>query len=252
MRRFIKTHESVIKLIKPFVPNWYVPIHLGGFGIDPKLAPGPVVMTSDQRQVASYFIFNPAESLYVSSGIEIPSYMGKHALLRVVLLSAAETEYRTSQPLVPLALLRDSWLERFAYIARISGGYDEGLRAVPNSHIGDSYFNFSDVRYDQKKIEEFFIPRFYAIPTVDCPPLRLLRLPISEKGFSSDRHWKSWLHPELEANVLQPKFLELARKRLASKLEIEDLTLQVSRLSWQHQHGMLDPHKFVPKKPKIK
>lgn len=40
----------------PFQPNWFMPLHLGGFGIDPKHSPKKLEVTKNQRLIAARFI----------------------------------------------------------------------------------------------------------------------------------------------------------------------------------------------------
>jgi len=47
-----------------FRPNWFIPIELGGLGINPKFALKPIKYTLNQRKVATRFLFSPALSLY--------------------------------------------------------------------------------------------------------------------------------------------------------------------------------------------
>jgi hypothetical protein len=42
-----------------FKPSWYLPVHLGGYGIDRSLMPSEQYFTRDQRKVAAHFIRNP-------------------------------------------------------------------------------------------------------------------------------------------------------------------------------------------------
>jgi hypothetical protein len=46
-----------------FVPNWFLPLHLGGAGINPKFARGRVKYTRSQRLVAAHFFTNPDVSI---------------------------------------------------------------------------------------------------------------------------------------------------------------------------------------------
>jgi len=221
IRKFVHTKSgAVIRVDKPFIPNWFLPIHLGGFGVDPSLSPGPVVLTADQRRVATYFIINPKESLYLSSGIKIPTWLAPNSVLRVVLLSEEESMAPKRQgfsELVPLANLEDSWLQRLSYIARITGNFDEGKRPRANRKIGADHPKFSDVIYDSETIFSFSKPLFYAVPTIPCPPLPYLRLPKTD--FLSNRFWKAF-----DSSEFLPRGRIAPLKRLRdSQHEIESL-----------------------------
>jgi hypothetical protein len=51
------------KHIKRFVPNWFIPVHLGGFGIAP-IHGTDIKISSQQRKVARLFIDEPKYSLF--------------------------------------------------------------------------------------------------------------------------------------------------------------------------------------------
>jgi len=47
-----------------FRPNWYLPTHLGGYGLDIRLGPSEIRVTREQRVMAARFIADPALTLY--------------------------------------------------------------------------------------------------------------------------------------------------------------------------------------------
>jgi len=49
-----------------FVPNWYIPVALGGFGVDPAFAPANFKYTLPQRKIAANFFSSPQSALYRS------------------------------------------------------------------------------------------------------------------------------------------------------------------------------------------
>jgi len=57
-----------------FVPNWYIPVHLGGFGVSPALAPANLKYTLSQRKIAANFFNSPQSALYRSVyGVDGPT-----------------------------------------------------------------------------------------------------------------------------------------------------------------------------------
>jgi len=53
-----------------FVPNWYLPTHLGGYGVNLELAnDGEVKITRTQRKMAARFVANPKLSYFFMKGI---------------------------------------------------------------------------------------------------------------------------------------------------------------------------------------
>jgi len=49
-----------------FVPNWYIPVALGGFGVDPVFGPANLKYTLPQRKIAANFFSQPQSALYRS------------------------------------------------------------------------------------------------------------------------------------------------------------------------------------------
>jgi hypothetical protein len=45
--------------VNNFTPNWYLPVALGGYGINPEYAPSGWRITREQRKMAKYFFDNP-------------------------------------------------------------------------------------------------------------------------------------------------------------------------------------------------
>jgi len=48
--------------------NWYLPVHLGGFGLNPKFGPRQLLISAEQRRMATQFVNNSKLRLYHSSG----------------------------------------------------------------------------------------------------------------------------------------------------------------------------------------
>lgn len=72
MRRFVD------KFYRPGqTPNWFIPVHLGGCGIEPGLFEGllQVKVTREQRKVAAYMLRNPLESLFKSGVRGCPGWV---------------------------------------------------------------------------------------------------------------------------------------------------------------------------------
>jgi hypothetical protein len=61
---------SVYKWKGRFTPNWFLPVHLGGLGINPKYG-STLRITKEQRQVARYFVAEPATALFRTSRIPL-------------------------------------------------------------------------------------------------------------------------------------------------------------------------------------
>jgi hypothetical protein len=51
-----------------FQPNWFLPVTLGGYGVDPAFAPDELKLTREQRLVAKRFMLNPKLQLFQTVG----------------------------------------------------------------------------------------------------------------------------------------------------------------------------------------
>jgi len=109
LNRFNKFNHGFV-----YRPNWYLPVHLGGFGMDPALGPSKLRVSRRQRILASMFVSNPSIALYRSLGkARLPCKMLKGALANWTMVPGMVT--RNSDELFPT---EDEWLGRLAYAAR--------------------------------------------------------------------------------------------------------------------------------------
>jgi len=53
---------SDLKTSTGFTPNWFVPAHLGGYGLDIRYLRGPLIVTPEQRRVAAWMVLHPDSS----------------------------------------------------------------------------------------------------------------------------------------------------------------------------------------------
>jgi hypothetical protein len=69
-----------------FTPNWYLPVHLGGYGLDINIAPVDWKVTRAQREIAARFVADPTLALYRMKGGNLltKNYFG--ALLNPVMI----------------------------------------------------------------------------------------------------------------------------------------------------------------------
>lgn len=112
--RFLKDFHG-----KDVKPNWYLPVHLGGYGLDPNLAPESWRVTRDQRLLAARFINDTRLQLYTRMGKRNPIKMTElaHATLNYHLVGGdyVMEEHETEAD-------RDPWLLRLAYFGQIMSG----------------------------------------------------------------------------------------------------------------------------------
>lgn len=77
-----------------FTPNWFLPVYLGGYGIDPKFSLNPIGYSYEQRVMAARFIHNPRLALCRSRGMEPVSRLHEldnYEMLHMYTLNEDET-----------------------------------------------------------------------------------------------------------------------------------------------------------------
>lgn len=107
-----------IKYQSDFRPNWYLPYHLGGFGVDIKYSPEDWKVTRQQRKVARLFLNDPKELLFRHKSILRDKLTKK--------ISGGLCNFRFEQPYRPLNQHEtkdsDPWLQRLCLIKRVASG----------------------------------------------------------------------------------------------------------------------------------
>jgi hypothetical protein len=149
-------------------PNWYLPVHLGGFGVDRKFAPSTLRFTSSQRQIAARFVADPKLALYRRKGMNIPTVQlaGALANWRMIPGDYVRREGESDD-------LRDSWLERLAYAARANQGATE---------VSDKVFIAKFFRKERLRpmsiegIERYWDAQVFASYLPPCPPIGLIKI----------------------------------------------------------------------------
>jgi len=102
-------------------PNWYLPVHLGGFGVSLKYGPSDIGVTKSQRSIAARFIANPALALYRRKGISLPVAKLAGALAKWQLIPDNEKLVEELENDLSFTKeLDDDWLARLAYAFRAS------------------------------------------------------------------------------------------------------------------------------------
>jgi hypothetical protein len=97
-----------------FRPNWYIPVHLGGYGVHPRDAPETLRISIPQRSIAARFVADPALQLFRGRGGSLRE--AKDSLLIWNLRAVYE-------PPEEEASLdgEEDWTSRFAYAYRATG-----------------------------------------------------------------------------------------------------------------------------------
>jgi hypothetical protein len=98
-----------------FQPNWYLPVHLGGFGMDRQFGPPNISVSRTQRSIAAQFVKDPKLALYHMAGMTIPLKDLGNALANWKMV------YGDYVPREGERLdVEDSWLAKLAYACRAS------------------------------------------------------------------------------------------------------------------------------------
>lgn len=184
-----------------FLPNWYLPVHLGGCGLDRGFAPKDFRVTREQRFVASCFIDDPSLCLYLADAMDIPTWRYAKSLLKTTMIPsdrchvASENEVRASRapadrvgewqaaghPDWLSRLAADPWLAKICYAGRLRNGATEPLSET--SLINAFLFKLrrtKNGRYARltpastSTIERYWTVRFFASFVAPAPPLHPL------------------------------------------------------------------------------
>lgn len=161
---------------RTFRPNWYLPVHLGGMGIDPKYAPPSLKITRDQRYMAARFLHEPRLGLYYSTG-------SKATVKQIDYLCSIETfTFVPGSTVLPAHQVARTdvnvgWMARAAAVAHASFEKDpevkdevlisQALRRIPKSSRRLKPMSLSG-------IESYSTGQWVATRTLPCPPLRPL------------------------------------------------------------------------------
>jgi len=120
---FRRWKEDSVKHGLHFTPNWYLPVHLGGYGIKREYAPKDLRITRDQRHVAAQFVLNPWLALYRQELSEKPGLPYRTPSLKFM-NTVGEMEMLPGGVATVLSEQygydtdRDEWVGRLAYINR--------------------------------------------------------------------------------------------------------------------------------------
>jgi hypothetical protein len=168
-----------------FVPNWYLPVHLGGFGLDRRFAPKTLRFSRAQREVAAQFVSTPSMALYRLPGMNLPlaSVAGSLANWRMVPGPYVQESSESDA-------LDDPWLARLALAYRAYKGSKE---------VSDRTFlfrfrpQFRLRPMSTEGLERYWFARLFATRLPPCPPLRVLpKLSLQDQFRSALVSWDKW------------------------------------------------------------
>lgn len=152
-----------------FTPNWYLPVHLGGFGMDARMAPDSWRVTRPQRVMAAHFVNHPELALYASEMTKVPR-------AKAIRIASATLNFRLRRGddydvLGEEYTSADEWLTRICLAARLSGG-SNGV----DSDRKVARLVKPDYRLKPMSLEgvlNYWDRRLIAVSAPVCPPLVL-------------------------------------------------------------------------------
>ncbi len=159
-------------------PNWYLPVHLGGYGVPLGFAPETFTVSRMQRKLARLFVLKPELQLYRRSGGDshLARFAGHLAKFRLLPGQIAEEEF----------IRQDSWMARIAYASHAQFGL---------SYVSDRVFQLrflkdlgSGVRpMSDAELSKWYFASFKALAVPECPPMPKLRFFIPPLDVAPDR-----------------------------------------------------------------
>lgn len=152
---------------KRYKPNWYLPVHLGGFGVARRHAPTSWRVTKQQRLIAARFVNDPRMALYRKEGMDIPTakMAGALASWRMVPGDYVRAEHETDD-------LNDEWLARLCYAARAHHGSKPVSDAVMISKFAPE---FRLKPMSMEAIERYWDAQVFASKLPTCPSISEIR-----------------------------------------------------------------------------
>jgi hypothetical protein len=156
-----------------FRPNWFLPVHLGGYGVPLQFASEDWKITSGQRKMASRFITNPRLQLYRRKGFSIETAKFANSLAKFeVVPKYPEVEVREEREQQGrLENLTDDWLVRAAYISR--------AMQLKQEKVSDKVMllRSGSIKNKLKPMSDRGLAKWWHVTTIahglpECPPLQ--------------------------------------------------------------------------------
>nr|UJQ92941.1 MAG: putative RNA-dependent RNA polymerase [Narnaviridae sp.] len=180
MERFEKYEK---KFGMNFKPNWFLPVHLGGYGLSPQFANPGWKVTRLQRIVAGQFVKDPTSALMRLRSIPIVS---RKLIGAVCTWYMVPRKYWNWEPESELwsETHDDGWLQRIALASRASLGPKEfDDRPI----LRKMALNRGDGALTAEKMAEYWDVKFMSYKPPECPPLAPILL---SKMQNITQHWR--------------------------------------------------------------
>jgi len=161
-------------------PNWYLPVHLGGYGVGLDLSPSSWNITRQQRSVARMFLRDKKMMLFRTLGT-CPELDRELRCRKFQDLISCFSNFNFSQPFQPLnshETKENPWLERLCMIKRWGQAGEFNLpsegRPIFDSRIRYNFQEYRPIRFST--IESCWNMDFKFVKCAPVPPLNLLRV----------------------------------------------------------------------------
>ncbi len=167
--------------VRDMTPNWYLPVHLGGFGVGIKHAPDSWYVSPMQRRLARCAVNSPSFQLFRLMGQRLNLARFSGALAKWSLVPGSEPDFDDSASVgdgvLSARLHDDDWLGRLAYAGRaMLGNQQVSLRTAAWSLPG---LGWKEIRRQgpMKDVDlmAWVHASFVAHGTPDCPSQSALR-----------------------------------------------------------------------------
>jgi len=119
-----------------FCPNWFLPVHLGGYGVDPCFGPATSKLTMSQRLVAAKFVEPGSELRLFQWFNQVSMKMNLHFAKFLMVNFTSKPRCRATTEELDLESLSDEWMGRLAYASRAA--CDTGQLACQKICLGAS------------------------------------------------------------------------------------------------------------------
>lgn len=175
-----KRWESKLRDFKWFTPNWFLPVHLGGYGIDMKYAPSDLKITRNQRLLAAMFINEPELLLFRRDGVIIPKVF-KSKIVGNFTIEKGSMNGPLESHIKDVSDIDGTWLERLAYAERCN--YRNVLNQVDSTDDLEMFLKANSLKRNRfykplslQGLIDYWTIQIHQNQSSEPPPLSPIRL----------------------------------------------------------------------------